>query len=183
MEVGCLAIQEINKNKKKEKDVNGKKIEIEVPVGFKFVQEGNTCYFQRIEEEENFLAWKIKCSKVSGYFVNNKSKICENKESLITDGRTLNDRNIFYTSEQAKGSRALAMLSQQLADVNQDWVPKWSSDEVKYCIVRNCTRYNFVLEIEEFKNRYHFLAFKTREDAEKFLKENLDELLDAGVFI
>jgi hypothetical protein len=60
------------------------------------------------------------------------------------------------------------MLSQQLADVNQDWVPKWSSDEVKYCIVRNCIDRNFVLEIEESKNRCHFLAFKTREDAEKF---------------
>jgi hypothetical protein len=78
--------------------VNGKKIEIEVPVGYKFVQEGNTCYFQRVEEEENFLAWEIKCSKVSGYFVNNKSEICENKESLITDGRDLSDRNIFYTA-------------------------------------------------------------------------------------
>jgi hypothetical protein len=41
------------------------------------------------------------------------------------------------------------MLSQQLADVNQDWVPKWSSDEVKYCIVRNCTRWNFVLETRQ----------------------------------
>jgi hypothetical protein len=27
-----------------------KKIEIEVPVGYKFVQEGNTCYFQRVEK-------------------------------------------------------------------------------------------------------------------------------------
>jgi hypothetical protein len=36
-----------------------------------------------------------------------------------------------------------------------------------------------VLEIEESKNRCHFLAFKTREDAEEFLKENTDELFDA----
>jgi hypothetical protein len=49
----------------------------------------------------------------------------------------LNDRNVFCTSEQAVGSRALAMLSQQLADVNGGWNPKWSSDEVKYCIVRS----------------------------------------------
>jgi hypothetical protein len=45
----------------------------------------------------------------------------------------------------------------------------------------NCS--TVVLEIEEFKNRYHFLAFKTREDAEEFLKENTDELFDAGIFI
>ena len=158
-----------------------KTISVDVPEGFEFVREGNVCFFRRLSKD--FSVWKSKYSPVMGYFVSIASEVCETIEPLVGTGRGLDDRNVFCTSEQAVGSRALAMLSQQLADVNQDWVPKWSSDEVKYCIVRNCIDRNFVLEIEESKNRCHFLAFKTREDAEKFLKENPDELFDAGIFI
>jgi hypothetical protein len=34
-----------NKNEKDVKDIKGKKIEITVPDGYDFVQEGNSCYF------------------------------------------------------------------------------------------------------------------------------------------
>jgi hypothetical protein len=66
--------------------------------------------------------------------------------------------------------------TQQLADVNQDWYPKWCSDDVKYCIVRDCIGHSYKLTVEECTNRYHFLAFKTREDAELFLENNDEEL-------
>jgi hypothetical protein len=75
------------------------------------------------------------------------------------------------------------MLSQQIADVNQDWYPKWCSDDIKYCIVRDCIGHSYKLNIEECTNRYHFLAFKTREDAELFLENNDEELFRASVFI
>jgi hypothetical protein len=38
--------------------------------------------------------------------------------------------------------------------------------------VRDCIGHSYKLTVEECTNRYHFLAFKTREDAELFL-ENL----------
>jgi hypothetical protein len=41
------------------------------------------------------------------------------------------------------------MLSQQIADVNQDWYPKWCSDDVKYCIVRDCIGHSYKLTVEE----------------------------------
>jgi hypothetical protein len=41
--------------------------------------------------------------------------------------RTLGNRNVFYDSEQARGALALAMLSQQLEDVNLGWNPEWCS--------------------------------------------------------
>jgi hypothetical protein len=44
LKMGERVIQEI-KNKKKEKDMKGKKIEITVPDGYDFVQEGNSCCF------------------------------------------------------------------------------------------------------------------------------------------
>jgi hypothetical protein len=47
------------------------------------------------------------------------------------------DKNVFNSFEEASGSLGLSMLSQQLADVNQDWYPKWCSDDIKYCIVRD----------------------------------------------
>ena len=180
MEMGGRAIQEINKNKKKEKGMSeGKKIEIEieVPEDYELVQDGMNIKF--VKSDKRFLKWEEKDNNLSGYCVDRVSEVYAIGDCPRFD---LN-RKTFAKQSQARGMIAMAVLSQQLADVNQDWVPKWSSDEVKYCIVRNCTRWNFVLEIEEFKNRYHFLAFKTREDAEKFLKENLDELLDAGIFI
>jgi hypothetical protein len=42
------------KNKKKEKDMKGKKIEITVPDGYDFVQEGNSCYFVEKKDNKNF---------------------------------------------------------------------------------------------------------------------------------
>jgi hypothetical protein len=43
--------------------------------------------------------------------------------------------NIFATEAQAIGSRALAKLSQQLADFNGEWEPKWGEGTgSKYCI-------------------------------------------------
>jgi hypothetical protein len=49
--------------------------------------------------------------------------------------------------------------------------------------VRDCIGHSYKLNIEECTNRYHFLAFKTREDAELFLENNDEELFRASVFI
>jgi hypothetical protein len=51
---------------------------------------------------------------VIGYTVNLASEICETIEPVVGSGRSLDDRSVFFTSQQAKGSIALAMLSQQL---------------------------------------------------------------------
>jgi hypothetical protein len=55
----------------------------------------------------------------TGYFVSKNSRITE----FLHDeaDRTLDNRNVFYNSEQARGALALAMLSQQLEDVNLGW--------------------------------------------------------------
>jgi hypothetical protein len=40
--------------------MNGKKIEITVPDGYDFVQEGNSCYFIKKEDNKNFASWEQK---------------------------------------------------------------------------------------------------------------------------
>jgi hypothetical protein len=183
LKMGERVIQEI-KNKEKEKDMNGKKIEITVPDGYDFVKEGNSCYFIEKKDNKNFASWEQKDKVVTGYFIDDKSKVTKT-DSLddIPAGRSNGDRNVFNSFEEASGSLGLSMLSQQLADVNQDWYPKWCSDDVKYCIVRDCIRHSYKLTVEECTNRYHFLAFKTRKDAELFIENNDEELFRASVFI
>jgi hypothetical protein len=55
--------------------------------------------------------------------------------------------------------------------------------EVKYCIVRDCVGNSYELNIEECTNRYHFLAFKTEQDAALFMSQNEEELFRASDFI
>jgi hypothetical protein len=52
--------ENINHNKKKEKDMSGKTISVDVPEGFEFVQEGNVCFFRRLSKD--FSVWKSKYS-------------------------------------------------------------------------------------------------------------------------
>jgi hypothetical protein len=181
LKMGERVIKEI-KNKEKEKDMNGKKIEITVPDGYDFVQEGNSCYFIEKKDNKNFASWEQKDKLVTGYFIDKESKICRLKD-FSKSSRSEEDKNVFNSFEEASGSLGLSMLSQQLADVNQDWFPKWCSDDIKYCIVRDCIGHSYKLTVEECTNRYHFLAFKTREDAELFIENNDEELFRASVFI
>jgi hypothetical protein len=48
--------------------------------------------------------------------------------------RDRSNRNIFAKESQTEGMIAMAMLSQQLADVNGDWEPDWGEKDIKYCI-------------------------------------------------
>jgi hypothetical protein len=172
-----------NKNEKGVKDIKGRKIQITVPDGYDFVQEGNSCYFIKKKDNKNFASWEQKDKLVTGYFIDNESKVCKLKAFSNKSSRSQEDRNVFNNFEQASGSLGLSMLSQQIEDVNQDWYPKWCSDDIKYCIVRDCIGHSYKLTVEECTNRYHFLAFKTREDAELFIENNDEELFRASVFI
>ena len=171
-----------NKNEKGIKDIKGRKIQITVPDGYDFVQEGNSCSFIKKEDNKNFASWEQKDKLVTGYFIDNESKICRLKD-FSKSSRSEEDKNVFNSFEEASGSLGLSMLSQQIADVNKDWYPKWCSDDVKYCIVRDCIGHSYKLTVEACTNRYHFLAFKTREDAELFIENNDEELFRASVFI
>ena len=147
-----------------------KKIEIKVPDGYDFVQDGLDIKFVKQNG-----SWDSK-DKISGYYVNKDSKVV----GCVPFPRAEKHSNIFHKKSQAVGSLALARLTQQLADVNGDWEPDWTDgNESKYCIYRSSDKYKvFCSDVEP-----EFLAFKTEEDAEEFLKANIKEIKLAKDFI
>ena len=86
--------------------------------------------------------------------------------------------------EQAKASKALVKLSQKLADFNEGWVPDWGECNSKnWCIDSNFVDGSHVFDVDCYWRLPRFLAFKTEEDAEKFLDENIDEIYLARDFV
>jgi hypothetical protein len=75
-------------------DIKGKKIEITVPEGYDFVQEGNSCYFIKKEDNKNFASWEQKDKLVTGYFIDKESKICRLKD-FSKSSRSEEDKNVF----------------------------------------------------------------------------------------
>jgi hypothetical protein len=156
----------------------GKKIEIEVPVGYELVQDGMNIKF--VKKDERFLSWEEKDSKLTGYCVNSFSGVY----APYNYDRNCTTINTFATESQAKGSIALAMLSQQLADFNGEWEPQWGEGTVdKWCINSEFEDGHFVFVVSGGWCYHRFLAFKTKEDAEKFLSTNIDEIKLAKDFI
>jgi hypothetical protein len=152
--------------------MNGKKIEISVPDGYDFVQDGLDIKFVKKSNSK----WEDKDSKVVGYYINKDSKVV----NTCAVPRLEKHSNIFHKESQAVGSLALARLTQQLADANGDWEPDWTDgNESKYCIYRSSDKYKvFCSDVEP-----EFLAFKTEEDAKEFLSTNIKEIKLAKDFI
>ena len=158
--------------------MSDKKIEIEVPEGYKLVQDGMNIKF--VKKDERFLSWEEKDSKLTGYCVNSFSGVY----APYNYDRNCTTINTFATESQAKGSLALAMLSQQLADVNQGWEPDWGlGADAKYCIYSEFVGGSYVFDVGTYWSLPFFLAFKTREDAKMFLKTNIKEIKLAKDFI
>jgi hypothetical protein len=152
--------------------MEGKKIEITVPDGYDFVQDGLDIKFVKKSNSK----WEDKDSKVVGYYINKDSKVV----NTCAVPRLEKHSNIFRKESQAIGSLALAKLTHQLADVNGDWEPDWTDvNENKYCIYRSSDEHKVYCSDVE----HEFLAFKTKEDAEEFLGTNIKEIKLAKDFI
>jgi hypothetical protein len=156
----------------------GKKIEIEIPEGYELVQ--NRMKFEFVKKDERFLSWEEKDSNLSGYRVSSASDVY----SVDNYDRNDTTMNIFATEAQAIGSRALAKLSQQLADFNGDWEPEWGEGtDAKYCIYSSFFGKKHIFAVGCFRDIPRFLALKTKEDAEKFLEVNIDGIELAKDFL
>jgi hypothetical protein len=73
----------------------GKKIEIEIPEGYKLVQDGMK--FEFVKKDERFLSWEEKDSKLTGYRVSSASDVY----SVDNYDRNDTTMNIFATEAQA----------------------------------------------------------------------------------
>lgn len=154
-----------------------KNIEMTLEEARKFYKESSDEGFKRMleinfgEEVKKSLPMSFEeLETIKGYYMHNNSNIVE-VSKVSPDGL---NRNIFRKESQAKSSLAMAQLSQLMYAWNDGWEPDWTDATNKYCIPsgKEC---NY---IETYSNSKHFLAFKSREIAEKFLstfKDLIDE--------
>ena len=156
--------------------MNGKKIEVIVPDGYRLKQDGIYIEFVRKSRDK----WEDK-DKISGYYINKNSKVV----GTITFPRDEKHSNIFHTESQAKGMLSMAKLTQQLADFNGGWKPDWGNkNETKYCIYHRCRKNSLdEFNVYDTDTLYRFLAFKTELDAKEFLDTNIKEIKLAKDFI
>lgn len=139
-----------------------KEIKIQVPEGYEIDKEKSS--FERIvfkKKEEKVNSWKD-LEKISGCAITTENNI-EHWSGLDVIEE---NKNVFLNEKYAKSALALAQISQLLPyyDSNVDWEkPKY-----KYCIDKEYNK----IEINQWLNIYHVLAFNSREEAERFLKYN-----------
>lgn len=105
------------------------------------------------------------------YFIDPNSNIAIFPGGL---GRDVNScKNLLPTLETVEAHLALMQLHQLRDCYRQGWVPDWSDDDYKYCIINVCNTPNIVNCI----NYNRFLSFQSKEIAEKFLT-NFRELIE-----
>ena len=139
-----------------------KEIKIQVPEGYEIDKEKST--FEKIvfkKKEEKVNSWKD-LEKISGYAITTENNI-EHWSGLDVIEE---NKNVFLNEKYAKSALAIAQISQLLPyyDSNVDW----ENIKYKYCIVKQHNK----IEINQWLNIYHVLAFNSKEEAERFLKYN-----------
>lgn len=138
-----------------------KEIKIQVPEGYEIDKEKSTFENIVFKKKESINCWED-LKPLKGYFISLDSNICH----YVSDYLNKKDKNIFLSEKYAKSALALAQISQLLPyyDSNVDW----NRDADKYCILRIGNK----IHIDRYVFIYHPLAFKSLEEAERFLKYN-----------
>ena len=114
-------------------------------------------------------------SAVNGYYVTEMSSVC----SIDGDVVERHTQNVFATKGYAEASVAVAQLTQLIAQpcVNGDWKPDWNDEyQSKWCI----EYYSGGLDVDDYELNAHFLAFKDKPTAEKFLDMYKDYIIKAA---
>jgi hypothetical protein len=108
--------------------------------------------------------------KVDGFYLDHDLNKITKVARVAHDERF----GVAYSEEQAKGMAAFCELSQILPIFNEGWNPDWSKNYEKWCIKTT----NLGINVTGYNHIPHFLAFKTKEKAELFLKEKIDLITD-----
>lgn len=112
---------------------------------------------------------------LSGFYIAwNGKLVYDNCENIINDSIHVFDNN-FKTRKQAESAFVSAKLSQLMHVYNGDWVPEWNvstirNENIKYCICR----YGNEIVPKEYQTRWSYLAFKTADIRDEFMKNFKD---------
>jgi len=126
---------------------------------------------EELEKKEFPKTWE-ELESVDGYYITAIADVKYTKTSQIGN----KNKDIFKTEEQAKAAIAMAQLSQLMHVYNDGWISDWSdSNSKKYTIeiFRECVYSNYYFETKKF------LAFKTSEIRDEFLKNFKSLILEA----
>jgi len=105
-----------------------------------------------------------------GYVITANSEIT--KRPKLFNGK-YDQKNLFTTEKIAKSALAMAQLSQLMAVYNDGWEADWNNGQkAKYIIKRQ----KCAIQVTYFYDGYHFLAFKSAELRDEFLK-NFESLI------
>ena len=154
------------------------KIEIEVPEGKKAIWKDGKVVFEDIapklpETWEEF--YKLYPMKKEERYIGHNSTI-----TFKGEGRSIySDRNMLPSIEAASAHLALMQLHQLRDCYRQGWVPDWKINSDKYCIQFTNNKY----AIFNYANYRCFLSFQSPEIAEKFLKNFIVLIKQAGDLI
>lgn len=139
-----------------------KEIKIQVPEGYEIDKEKSTFENIIFKKKNTINCWED-LKEISGYGITTENDIVHwSKLSVIKD-----NKNVFHDVKYAESALALAQISQLLPyyDSNVNWD---NESECKFCIYRE----NSYITIDTYYGDYKLLAFKSKEEAERFLKYN-----------
>lgn len=144
-----------------------KDIKITIPKGYEIDMEKST--FERIvfKKKKTINSWED-LENIKGVFINYASIIQEVRESILDD----DNRNVFLNEKYAKSALALAQISQLLPYYDSN--VNWRNSKDKYCIDKEHNK----IVITKWSSIYHVLAFNSQEEAERFLKYNMQLIKD-----
>ena len=156
-----------------------KELNIQVPEGYEVDKEKSTfekIIFKKIETKLP-KTWEEFCKQNSvnnpEYYISGYSEITKIPD-FPRDRGSYVDRNLLSTIEDTKKHLALMQLHRLRDIYRQGWVPDWGNNLIpKYCIVFN----SYSLDIYQYTQVSHFLAFQSQEVAEEFLK-NFRDLIE-----
>lgn len=150
-------------------------IKIVPPEGQEIDKENSTFEEIRFKPIEKKLPSKWEeLGSISGYYVNTDSLLVNIGSNIrVYKG----NKNLFATKAQANAALALAQLSQLMKVYNDGWEPNRScvDGRIKYSI---CFYNNELITEDTWRSSY-FLAFKTKELRDKFLKNFRDLIIQA----
>ena len=160
-------------------------ITIEVPDGKKAVWKDNKVVFKDIKPRLP-KTWEEFCKqnkiKDSEYFLTPSSCAMEVR---IGERLKYDCRNVVPSKQAALAHLALMQLHQLRDCYRQGWLPDWSNDPDKYCIVRsyNSITKRMELIIVDYDSTPSFLSFQTLKLAKEFLTNFRELIEEAGDLI
>lgn len=149
-----------------------KTFNIEIPKGYEIDKEKSTFETIIFKEVKNELPKTWAGLKfVDGYFTDDCSSIYDYSGLCSND-----NKNTFFSPEQAEASLALAQLSQLREVYRNGWKPDYTSKiQRKYCIYF----FNNEINIDDYGHPNFFLCFQDSETAHLFLENFKDLILTA----